>query len=92
MLVAAVCLACCVTAVAGRGDAFAIANNRVAFDPAVGFVLPGIGILAVAWDMTQPGLSEPTWVPIGAGIFATAIRVGLWQTFSVAIRLELRPR
>ena len=83
--IAAVGAACCIAVISGTSDAFAWGNlTRVAFHTAVGFLLLGIGVTAVAWDMTQPGLGEPTWVPLGAGFLVITLRIGLWQAFSTS--------
>jgi signal transduction histidine kinase len=83
LLVAAVGAACCIAVISGTSDAFAWGNlTRVAFHTALGFLLLGIGVTTVAWDMTQPGLDEPAWVPLGASFLVVTIRVGLWQAFS----------
>ncbi len=82
-LVAAVGATCCISLVFGTGDAFAWAGLiRVAFHTALGFLVLGIGVAAVAWDITPRGLTEPVWVPIGAGIFLATFRVGLLQAIS----------
>ena len=83
LVVAAVGGACFIGVISGTSDAFAWGNlTRVALPTAVGFMLLGIGVTAVAWDMTRPGLSEPAWVPIGAGFLVVTVRVGLWQAFA----------
>ena len=83
LLVAAVGAACCIAVISGTSDAFAWGNlTRVALHTAVGFLLLGIGVTAAAWDMTQPGLGEPAWVPLGAGFLVVTLRIGLWQAFS----------
>jgi two-component system, sensor histidine kinase and response regulator len=83
LLVAGVGAACCIGVLSGVVDAFAWGDlTRVAFHTAACFLFLGMGVAAVAWDMTQPGLSEPAWVPIGAGVFLALFRVGLWQAFS----------
>jgi signal transduction histidine kinase len=83
LLVAAVGAGCCISVLSGTSGAFAWGNlTRVALPTAVGFLMLGFGVTAVAWDMTQIGLKEPAWVPIGASIFLATIRVGLWQAFS----------
>jgi len=82
-LVAAVGSTCCISVLLGTGDAFAWAGlARVAFHTGLGFLLLGIGVAALAWDITPRGLGEPAWVPIGACIFLTTFRVGIWQAFS----------
>ena len=83
LLVAAVGAACCISVLSGSDSALAWSNlTRVALHTAAGFLLLGSGLVAVAWDLTQPGLSEPVWVPIGVGVFLATVRVGLWQAFS----------
>ena len=83
LLVGAVGATCCITLLSGGGAAFAWGNlTRVAFHTAVGFLTLGIGVAAVAWDMTRLGLSEPVWVPLGAGVLVSTIRVGWWQAYS----------
>jgi PAS domain S-box-containing protein len=79
LLVAAVGAACGISVVWGSGDAFALGN---AVHAAAGFLLLGIGAAAVALDMSQAGLREPAWAPIGAGIFLATVRIGLLQAFS----------
>jgi signal transduction histidine kinase len=83
LLATAVGAACFIGLIAGTSDAFAWGNlTRVAFPTAVGFLLMGIGVTAVGWGMTRPGLGEPAWVPIGASFLVVTIRVGLWQAFA----------
>jgi signal transduction histidine kinase len=83
-LIAAVGATCCVSVLAGIGDAVAWGElARVAPHTAAGFLVLGIGLVAVAWDMVQPGLSEPAWVPIGAGLSLATFRLGIWQASSV---------
>jgi signal transduction histidine kinase len=82
LLVAAVGAACCISMVWGNGHAFVFsAITRIAFHTAAGFVLLGIGLVALALDMLQAGLSE-LWAPIGAGFFLATTRFGLIQAFS----------
>ncbi len=82
LLVAAVGASCCIGVLSGSSDAFAWGNlTRLSFHTAVGFIVLGTGMVALAWDMTQPGLREPAWVPIGAGVFLATVRFGLWQAF-----------
>ncbi len=82
-LIAAVGATCCISVLFGSGDAFAWAGiARVAFHTGLGFLLMGIGVAAVAWDITPRGLSESAWVPIGAGMFLATFRVGMWQALA----------
>ena len=83
LLVAAVGAACAIGVISGTSDAFAWGNlTRVAFPTAAGFLILGIGVTAVAWKLTWPGLREPAWVPIGASFLVATVRVGLWQAFA----------
>jgi len=82
LLVAAVGASCCIGILSGSSEAFAWGNlTRVSFHTAVGFMVLGLGMVAMAWDMTRPGLREPAWVPIGAAVFLGTVRFGLWQAF-----------
>ena len=64
LVVAAVGATCFIGVLSGTSDAFAWGNlTRVALPTAVAFMLLGIGVTAVAWDMTRPGLSEPAGFP-----------------------------
>ena len=82
LLVAAVGAACCISMVWGNGHAFLFGElSRLAFLTAAGFVVLGIGAIALALGMIQAGLSE-LWVPIGAAFFLATTRFGLLQAFS----------
>jgi signal transduction histidine kinase len=82
LLVAAVGAASCISMVWGNGHAFALGDlTRVAFHTAAGFVVLGTGLVALALDMLQAGLSE-LWAPIGAGFFLATTRLGLIEAFS----------
>jgi signal transduction histidine kinase len=84
LLVTAVGATCLIGLVWGTSDAFSWGSvTRVAFPTAVGFLVLGIGAAMMAWDMTQPALDEPTWIPIGAGFLVATVRVGLWEAFSL---------
>jgi len=83
LLVAAVGAACFIGVISGTSGAFAWGNlTRVAFPTAVGFLILGIGVTAVAWDLTRSAIGEPAWVPIGASFLVITVRIGLWQAFS----------
>ncbi len=83
LLVAAIGITCCIGVLSGMGDVFAWGDlTRVAFHTAIGFAALGIGATFLAFDITQPGLSEPAWVPIGASVAIVVIRVGLWRALS----------
>jgi PAS domain S-box-containing protein len=67
----------------GSGEAFGLGSlTRMAFPTAAGFLLLGLGTVAVALDMSQAGLRQPLWAAIGATVFLAIIRVGLLQAFS----------
>jgi signal transduction histidine kinase len=83
LLVASIGATCSISVLSGTNDAFAWGNlNRVAVHTALGLLVLGIGVAAAALDLTWPAISEPLWMPIGASIFLTIVRVGLWQAFS----------
>jgi PAS domain S-box-containing protein len=82
-LVAAVAAACGISLVWGSGNAFGMGSvSSMAIPTAGALLLLGSGAVALALDMSEPGLREPTWVPIGAGLFLAIVRVGLLQAFS----------
>jgi len=82
VLVAAVGAAGGISVVWGSGEAFVFGlPTRIAFYTAIGFLVLGIGVMALALDLIQSGLSE-LWAPIGAGLFLATVRFGLLQTFS----------
>ncbi len=83
LLAAAVGATCTFSVFAGTSDALAWGNlTRVALHTALGFVVLGIGVSTVAFDLAQSELREPIWVPIGASVFIATFRIGLWQAFS----------
>ena len=83
LLVASVGATCCIGLLSGTSNAFAWGQlPRVAILTAVGFLILGIGLTAVAWDLSRPGIREPAWLPIGATLFVATARFGLWQAFS----------
>jgi len=90
LVVSAVGAGCFVALVSGTSDAFAWGNlTRVALPTAIGFLLMGIGATSVAWDLTQPSLREPAWVPIGASCLVATIRIGLWQAFTANEQIKV---
>ena len=82
LLVGTIGATCCINALWGSGDAFGLGNlTRIALHTAAGFVVIGIGICALSWDLIQPG-THPVWAPIGASVFVITVRLGLLQVFS----------
>ena len=82
LLVAAVGASCGIAAVSGTEDAFGWSNlNHMSGHAAAGFVLIGLAAAGVAFDMTQPQVREPMWVPLGAGLVIATVRIGLFQAF-----------
>src|SRR5208282_4454009 len=80
LLVAAVGATCCAGVLLGMSDAFVWGNlTRVAFPAGIGLLLVGIGLTAMAWDLSQVANSKLAWVPIGTGLFVATARLGLWQ-------------
>jgi two-component system, sensor histidine kinase and response regulator len=89
-LVAAVGVTCCIGVLAGTSDVFAWGNlTRVAFHTAIGFIVLGLGVTSVAWDLSQPEVNNPAWIPIGASLLVAIVRIGLWQAFSVRNQTQL---
>ena len=83
LLLAAVGATCGISLLSGTSDAFAWGNlTRVALGTAAGFVLLGIGITTIAWDLNRFRETEPAWVPIGASCLVAIVRIGLWQAFA----------
>ena len=84
LAVAAVGAICCIDLLSGARD-FSAWGKLVQMPvlSGIGFLLLGIGVTAVAWDMSQPMVAEPAWVPIGASLFVGTVRLVLWQAFSV---------
>jgi two-component system, sensor histidine kinase and response regulator len=83
LLMAAVGVTCGIGVFSGTSDVFAWGDlNRVALHTAAGFVLLGVGVIALAWEQSRPGGREPAWIPIGASLLVAIVRIGLWQAFS----------
>jgi len=88
-LVAAVGATCCIGVLAGTSDAFAWGNlTRVAFHTAIGFMVVGLGVAALAWDRSKRDASNPAWIPIGASLLVAIVRFGLWQAFTARHQLK----
>jgi len=82
-LVAAVGATCCIGVLAGTSDVFAWGNlTRVAFHTAIGFAVVGLGVTALAWDLSKRDATNPSWIPIGASLLVAIVRYGLWQAFT----------
>ncbi|MGA2880319.1 MAG: PAS domain S-box protein [Bryobacteraceae bacterium] len=82
-VVAAIAASCGISVIWGGGDAFGLGDlTRMTFPTAAGFLLLGIGAVAVALDMSQAELRQPVWASIGAGFFLVIIRIGLLRAFS----------
>ncbi len=78
---------CCIGVLSGIDTTLAWGSvNHVAFHTATGFLLLGIGITAVAWEMATPSVREPLWVPIGTALVVATVRVGLWAALSAEHR------
>ena len=91
VLVAAVGAACAISALWGDGQTLVFGNlARLSFATALGFLILGGGVTALALDVIQPGLSE-LWVPVGAGLFIATTRFGLLQAFSAKNHSALSP-
>ena len=82
LFVAAVGVTCSAGVLMGRSDVLVWGElNRVALHTAVGFVLLGIGLTAVAWDLSLPSSGELLWIPVGTSITVATGRIGLWQAY-----------
>jgi signal transduction histidine kinase len=88
-LVAAVGATCCIGVLAGTSDALAWGNlTRVAFHTAIGFIVLGLGVTVLAWDLSQRDASNRAWIPIGASLLVAIVRFGLWQAFTARNQLK----
>jgi signal transduction histidine kinase len=65
--------------------------HRVAFQTAAAFLVLGISVTVVAWTMTQPGIREPIWLPIGGSIIIALFRLGLWHAYWTETRESAWP-
>jgi len=82
-LVAAVGATCCIGVLAGTSDVFAWGNmTRVAFHTAIGFTVVGLGVTALAWDLSKRDATNPAWISIGASLLVAIVRYGLWEAFT----------
>src|SRR5579871_3631497 len=49
---------------------------------AVGCLFLGLGITGTAWDLSQPAVREPIWLPAGATLAVATVRFALWEALS----------
>ena len=90
LLVAAISVTWGISSLSGTAVNFIWMNlNLVSLHTSFGFLTLGIGATAMAFGMTQPGLKEPAWVPLGASVFLAIVRVGLWQAYTVQNHTKL---
>ena len=61
--------------------AFLTSLRQVPFQPAICFIATGIALTWVGWTMTQPGVREPMWIPVGATLLIAVMRLALWHAF-----------
>jgi signal transduction histidine kinase len=79
-IVAAVGIATSMTFALGSSDAFGWGTaTRATPLTAVGLLVFGIGMLALAWHVEQPLTGIPRWLPISVTIAVATSTVGLWQ-------------
>jgi signal transduction histidine kinase/ActR/RegA family two-component response regulator len=82
LLVAVIGAICCISVIS-KSDALVWGHpSRVPLHAGAAFLLIGLGVAAVAFDMTLRGHRAARWVPIGASVMVAMMRVGLWQAFS----------
>jgi signal transduction histidine kinase len=82
LVLIAVGVTCCTGVVLGRSDVLVWGElTRVALHTAIGFLVLGIGLTAMAWDLSEAGTSELVWIPVGASLMVATARIGLWQAF-----------
>ena len=80
LVVAATGAACGLGILSGGGSALAWGNTtNMAVHTALGFLVVGAALTALAWDGSQPAVREPMWLPIGTGLFVLVVRAGWWQ-------------
>ncbi len=82
LFVAAVGITCCGCLLLAKSDVLVWGGlTRIAFHTALGFILLGIGLTALAQDLSLPGSGELIWIPVGASIAVATGRIGLWQAY-----------
>lgn len=78
-----------ISALARTSDVFVSGNaTRMAVYTGVGLVLLGIGLTALAWELSQHKVKEPLWVPIGLSLVVATFRVELWQALSARTTVD----
>ena len=89
-LTASLGAACIITVTGGNAGGFALGHlNQVAFHTAIGLLLLGLAITAVALDMIQASPRVPAWAPVGGIVLLTVVRIGLLETFAPKHQNEL---
>ena len=79
-IIAAVGIATSMTFALGSSDAFGWGSvTRATPLTAVGLLVFGIGMLALAWHIEQPRTGTPRWLPISVTIAVATSTVGVWQ-------------
>jgi len=82
LFLGAVGVTCSAGILLGRSDVLVWGDLKpVALNTAAGFVLLGIGMTAVAWDLSLPSSGELLWIPVGASVTVATGRIGLWQAY-----------
>ncbi len=82
LFVASVGVTCCACLLLAKSDVLVWGElTRVALHTSIGFLLMGIGLIAMAWDLRLPGSGELIWIPVGASITVATARIGLWQAY-----------
>ena len=79
-IVAAVGLATIMATALGASDVYGWGHVTGApFLTAVGFLVIGLGMLALAWRVDPDSAGIPRWLPISVGIGVATSTVGVWQ-------------
>ncbi len=65
--------------------------HRVAFQTAAAFLVLGASVTIAAWTMTEPGIREPLWLPIGGSLVIAVFRLGLWHAYWTETRASAWP-
>ena len=84
-IIAAVGIATSMALALGSGDAFDLRDvTRAAPLSAVGLLVLGVGMLALAWHVEADPAHTPRWLPICGTIAVATSTVGLWQALIAA--------